>query len=208
MISFGALYNKHAKLLPAAQNYWQANWPGVGLEAGQQPWWAALVAGIYVWGITAGFAAAAVSRGTAVHVTLASASYLSSGLAALLGDILEVLLVLGVHPLWALVGCMGTALGIDGVTWLVMRFVGEPWPYQYVRVIATALQLVAKFASATVVTFAVKLADATLLVSAQPHAQRPMHACWCCLWVALAEGPHDTAAAVAIGHCLHAGAMY
>ena len=51
MLSFGAIYNNGAKLLPAAQKFWQANWAGAGLEAGQQAFSAALVTGVCVWGI-------------------------------------------------------------------------------------------------------------------------------------------------------------
>ena len=181
LVTVSAVYDSGAKLLPAAQKYRQANWPSAGLETGWWPVLGGLGAGGILWCITMAAAAGAVSRGTRLHVTASSATYLSNGLAALLGEIVEALLALGVHPLWAMVGSLGTVLGIDVVAWVTMAFRGDPWPFQYARVVATAIQLIAKAASATVRPFSVKLPDATLLVSAQPHVERPMHACWCCL---------------------------
>ena len=134
MISFGALYNKGAKLLSAGQKYWQANWPGAGLETGRWPVLGELGAGGILWCLTMAAAAGAVSRGTVLHVTASSATYLSSRLAAAMGEAVEALLVLGVHPLWALVVLMAAGLRIDAASWTTMGYLGEPWPFQYARV--------------------------------------------------------------------------
>lgn len=116
-LRFGRIQSKAQtwSLLHSAISGWHGMFKldGAALEKGCQPLLAAPAAGIILWSSNLGLAAAAMHQGTQVGITVAGATFQSSAFAAMMGDSMEAMLALCVHPLYALVAPVTTALAIS-----------------------------------------------------------------------------------------------